>query len=93
MLNLNQTKGALSLGVVLGLGMLRSKLPWGSVLCYTSMELMTVLGLWAEGSSETISAVLALKHLFLVLSYLRLAVRDSSWKSGLKLFGFFNFDL
>lgn len=30
------------------------------------MELMTVLGLWAEASSETISAVLAFKHLFLI---------------------------
>lgn len=49
------------------------------------MELMTVVGL-----SETIPAVLAFRHLFLVFSYLRLAVRDISWKSGLKWLGFFN---
>lgn len=46
---------------------------------------MTVLGL-----SETIPAVLAFRHLFLVFSCLRLAVRDISWKSGLKWLGFFN---
>lgn len=58
------------------------------------MEIMTVLGLWAAASlSETIPAGLPFKHLFFVFSYLRLAVRDNSGKSGLKWLGFFNFDL
>lgn len=47
---LNQTEGSLSLGVAPGLGMLRSKLP-GDLFCYTCVEWMTVLGLWAEASS------------------------------------------
>lgn len=86
----SQTKGALGLGLVLGLGMLRSKLP-GHLFCITPV--WSWWQFWASGLkpvSETISALLAFKHLFFVFSYLRLAVRDNSWKSGLKWLGSFN---